>query len=233
MMRVIYSSRSSNGFHGKVIDHQCSDVWSWCPGFEVSQLKPGSMKRRDRSWRVILSISMFEPAWYVRKTLANALSRTLETTLIVLHLDAGTNYASTEKSREHLAWIWAQERIEVSCFRHHVQPYTGTVLLSQLSNLQWARCRGLTRYATHVVFQASNMWWWRSEMENAVLTHSSSTPRISSIEQCATYSAEQHRREDGTYQICFPVHSSKQASSHVISMRLASSIPYYYHVISM
>ena len=81
------------------------------------------------------------------------------------------------------------------------------MLLSQLANLQWARCRGLLRSATHVVFQASNMWWWRSGMEAAVEARNSSVPRVTSAEACSAYEHMQARNKDGTHQICYPVGS--------------------------
>lgn len=193
---------------------QSDGLWSWCPGLDVARLKWASSRRDGRRWRIVLSISMFEPLWYIRETLENALTRTAETTLILLHLSAGSNYELTSSSIKDLEWLWAQQRVEVSCFRHHVTAYTGTVLLSQLSNLQWARCRGLLHEVTHVVFQASNMWWWRSGMEIAVYEHQSSTPLISSVGECAAYA--QSKQNDGTHQICFPISSRKTSLAHVV-----------------
>eukprot|EP00966_Prymnesium_polylepis_P179446 4154629-Prymnesium_polylepis.1 len=138
MMRVVRSRRSGSaaaadsarrsgsaaaadsGGHDR-----CHGMWSRCPGLEAS-LNSARAARTRRSWRVVLSISMFEPAWYVRETLENALAQTADTTLILLHLSADTNYSLSGLAQPHLAWLWAQERIEVSCFRHHVKQYSGT-----------------------------------------------------------------------------------------------------------
>jgi len=201
MMRAL---DGSHGAHGDV-ERECPAMWSGC--LPLNRSSSLSSRRSAQRWRTVLSISMFEPAWYVQETLENALAHTEESTLIVLHLSADTQYSASGSSKKHLEWLSEQERIEVSCFRHHVEAYTGAVLLSQLSNLQWARCRGLLRAATHVVFQASNMWWWREGMEAAVRRRNSSTPRITSEAECTTYVQVHARRRDGTHQMCFPVES--------------------------
>lgn len=190
-----------------VAAHSCERIWSWCPGLGRS-LNGARERRARREWRIVLSVSMFEPAWYVRETMENALARTENTTLIVLHLNAGTNY-SLPAAKVDMEWLWEQDRIEVSCFRHRVEAYSGTVLLSQLSNLLWAQCRGLVQAATHVVFQASNMWWWRSGMEAAVRARNSSTPRIRTDTECAAYVQTHVSKADGMHQLCFPVSSSE------------------------
>ena len=180
---------------------RCPGMWRDCPG-----PRPNHSIRR---WRTILSVSMFEPAWYLRETLDNALANTESTTLILVHLNLNTNYSSSQAGSQrmaHLEWLWAQERIEVSCFRQHVLPYSGTVLLAMLTNLLWTRCRGLSDSATHIVFQASNMWWWRPGMEAFVRARDASVPRLQTAAACADFEAAQ--LSDGAYQGCFGVASA-------------------------
>lgn len=190
MMRAL---RHSSGAHGST-ERECPSLQLACPsGILSSRASP------KRQWKLVVLLSMFEPAWYVQQTVENAISRTRESTLILLHLNADTSY-----SRALYQWLANQPRVELSCFRHHVEAYTGSVLLSQLSSLQWARCRGLLRGTSHVVLQASNMWWWREGMEAAVEARGSSTPRITSSAECTEYDLVKARRKDGTHQKCFP-----------------------------
>jgi hypothetical protein len=178
-------------------------------------------QRRSSSWRIILSISAFESAAYVRETVENALAFTENTTLVVLHLDANRNYsndgstAEQRAARQHIDYLRSNARVEVNaCFRQPMSVYSGTVVLSQLANLQWARCRGLLSSATtHVVFQASNMWWWRRGMEAVVRARNSSVPRLRTMDECAAFNDAE--LDDGAQQVCSPLHTSAEATIFV------------------
>ena len=150
-----------------------------CAGFGA-QLRP---RHHAISSPVLLSLSAFEPPWYLRALLLNALSLTANDTIIVLHLSAATEYPLPGVDAD-FDWIFNQPRVEVNCERVSVKRSHGSILQSQLANLEWARCR-LIRPA-HVVFQASNQWWIRRGMEMHVMGsyHRSSTPLLSHDADC-------------------------------------------------
>ena len=106
----------------------------------------------------LVAINLFEPMWYVREVVKNALSFTSHRTGLVLHLNAATDYAP-EEARE----LWQLPRVEVSCWRLPVSSFNPALVLSHALNVDWALCRGAR--PKFVLFMASNMWWVRPGVE--------------------------------------------------------------------
>merc|ERR1719284_169781 len=92
--------------------------------------------------KVLVSISAFESPKYVRALVENALKYTSNNTMIILHLNANSNYPSAGANQD-FDWIWSNPRVEVNCNRVPVERATGTTLQAQMSNVEWAKCRGI------------------------------------------------------------------------------------------
>jgi hypothetical protein len=149
----------------------CPDAPPTCPEFAgfPSQQLDGAL------FDVVVSIAMFEPPWYLRQTLQNALAFTSNSTLLVLHLDKHTQYPGFGVNSD-FDWLWVQPRLVVSCYRTATARWHGSVLLAHMINAELAWCLGVN--AQYVVQQASNMWWAETGMESYVRKHKSSSPRL-------------------------------------------------------
>jgi hypothetical protein len=133
---------------------------------------------------------------YVRALLENALKYTSENTSIILHLNANTDYPAAGADKD-FDWIWSNPRVEVNCNRVPVVRETGTILQSQMSNVEWAQCRGIV--SDFFVFQASNSMWLKSGMEAYVEKHVTSAPKITSSAMCQNFELDTNRH---AYQQC-------------------------------
>eukprot|EP00747_Dinoflagellata_sp_TGD_P054396 gnl/TRDRNA2_/TRDRNA2_148988_c7_seq1.p1 gnl/TRDRNA2_/TRDRNA2_148988_c7~~gnl/TRDRNA2_/TRDRNA2_148988_c7_seq1.p1 ORF type:complete len:411 (-),score=39.16 gnl/TRDRNA2_/TRDRNA2_148988_c7_seq1:25-1257(-) len=159
-----------------------------CVGFPGRSLKNWSQSSIQPD--VLLSISMFEEPWYLRATVENALKHTLNSTVIILHLNSNSSMPLPSDQNHDFDWIWAHPRVEVNCNRIEVHRMEGSILESQISNVQWARSRGIN--AQFIVFQASNMWWARPGMEAHVHAKQVSIPRILTEKDCNRF-VHRHR----------------------------------------
>jgi hypothetical protein len=133
---------------------------------------------------------------YVRALLENALKYTSENTTIILHLNANTDYPAAGADKD-FDWIWLNPRVEVNCNRVPVVHGKGTILQAQMSNVEWAQCRGIV--SDFFVFQASNSMWLKSGMEAYVEKHVTSAPKITGSAMCQNFEFDTNRH---SYQQC-------------------------------
>jgi len=87
--------------------------------------------------------------------------------------------------------------VEVNCNRFPTKRATGSILQSQMSNVEWAQCRGIV--SDFVVFQASNSMWLKTGMETYVEKHVTSVPKIKSSAMCQNFKGDRNRH---AYQQC-------------------------------
>ena len=136
---------------------------------------------------MLVVMSVFEPAWYVRETLTNTLAFTSRQTGVVLHFNRRTEYADSD-----MRWFWTRPRVEVNCWRTRVTSYSKTLLLSQALSIKWAACRGAM--PKYVLFQASNMWWIRTGVEQHVQHFQASMFSVQDRVACETLQVHGHPR---------------------------------------
>ena len=148
------------------------------------------------TFKTLLSISVFETEEYVSHLLRNALDFTQNSTLIVVHVNKNTPDYSMSSP------LWDSLRVKINCLpRVAVKGWSGTILQSQLSNVEFAvRCFGATGLRS-VVFASSDMIWVRRGMEDYVAHHVASVPLLEGPEDCDNLEAHcpgGRRRMDAT-----------------------------------
>ena len=170
-LAVAAANRSCAGFPSRSVPHIASEVLRAAP--------------------VVLSISAFEDAAYLRQLVENALRHT-QNSLIVLHLNRRSSYPESPGSDANFDWLWQQSRVLMNCVRVAVAHSHGSILKAQAANVAWARHHGVNAEAV-LVLQASNMWWVRDGMEHYVTRHQQSVPRIASQSQCRKFHRDPSR----------------------------------------
>lgn len=165
-----------------------------CKGFP--DRSPNYLNSRIVHPKVLVSISASESSKYIRALVENALKYTSEDTMIILHLNANSSYPAAGAD-EDFDWLWSNPRVEVNCNRWPVARAEGTILQSQMSNVEWAKCRGIA--SDFVVFQASNSVWLKTGMEAYVEKHVTSVPKITSSATCSNF---KYIPGHHAYQVC-------------------------------
>lgn len=123
--------------------------------------------------RLLISILVYEPLWYLRQLFSNLQGFTHPTTLFVVHLSNRTQYSISD-----LAWFTTQPRLIVNPTRLVTRGYTGTLAAGHLLNIEHAvqvlDARGELNRFGYVMFWASNSWLIKPGVEMYVSLHESS-----------------------------------------------------------
>lgn len=146
----------------------------------------------------------------------------------MLHLNANTAY---DEEDADLLWMRRHPRVELSCLRVGVSPWSGSLFAAQAAALAWAQCQGWSAESDHhvelgstmfrgakalrsVVFQASTMWWVRQGMEDFVHEHRQSMPLISTAHECARFQLAAYARTTpfDTSQGCYILPRARKAN---------------------
>lgn len=109
---------------------------------------------------VCVSLAAFETPDYIDGLIKNFLHFSEKSTKLAIHFDASSEYNGTEVK-------WASDRVAITKKRIEVEAFHGSVLYSHILNVDTME-KEWPGQCAYWVFQASNMMWVRSGMEEHV-----------------------------------------------------------------
>jgi hypothetical protein len=116
---------------------------------------------------VCVSLPVFEDPEYIEELLANFMKFTESTTKVALHFEADDS--NVHYDTERIA-SFASDRVAVTKRRIEIRKIGGSILFAHVLNAKTLEERWPGECDLFVM-QASNMWWVRPGMENAVREH--------------------------------------------------------------
>jgi hypothetical protein len=122
----------------------------------VAQITPENTPQPSQtSGRLLISVLVFEPVWYLDQLFDNMLAFTSDSTTIVAHCSNITTYTQAE-----LQVLSAKSpRLLINPNRYFTKAYWGSIPRAHLRNIQFGYSSDRAKDATHVMLWASNSWF--------------------------------------------------------------------------
>ncbi|GAB5367290.1 hypothetical protein AAMO2058_001217500 [Amorphochlora amoebiformis] len=125
--------------------------------------------RRGSDIDIVVSVPVYEEMWYLRDMVRNFLIFTEPSTALVLHLNVRTPY--TPKELDEIKSF--SPRVWINPKRVYVHPWTGSLFLAHVLNMEYALSRPDSQLS-HVVTYASNARLLKVGMEAYIRKHHAS-----------------------------------------------------------